>query len=269
MDESLHKAIDHPLINEVLFYPRSISESDLPRHDKGEIRRIPVGGDSLGAYWYRPCQDAPTVLFFHGNGEVISDYFLDFHNSLEKLSLNFLPVDYRGYGLSTGTPCLSALLEDARAAWEYAVSTLGISPGNIIVLGRSLGSLAALEIAGGPGKDAKGLVIESGIARFDDWIKRMEHLLAQMGVDVDLLKRALNEAFDHKAKINNYKGPVLVMHAPHDEIVPLEQGKQLASWPGEQRTTFHVFPRGGHNDIMIFNREEYFKVLGDFINKPA
>ncbi|MFO8058823.1 MAG: alpha/beta hydrolase [bacterium] len=266
MDESFKKAIDHPLITEVLFFPRRISEHDLPKDPNGRVERIPAGNDTLGAYWYRPFPESPTVLFFHGNGEVISDYLMDFHGFLEKLSLNFLPVDYRGYGLSTGSPCLSAMLEDARAAWDYAVSELGLSSRDIIIMGRSLGSLAALEIAGGPGKDARALVIESGIARFDNWIKRMEYLLQQMGVDVELLRKALNQAFDHQTKIRSYKGPLLVMHAPNDEIVPVEQGKQLASWADPEKTTLHVFPRGGHNDIQIFNREEYFRVLADFIN---
>ncbi len=266
MYESSPKAIDNPLITEVLFYPRRINESDLPKHEKGRIERIPAGDDTLGAYWYKPV-DGPTVLFFHGNGEVISDYFIDFHHFLERLSLNFLPVDYRGYGLSTGSPCLSAVLEDARAAWDHAVSGMGISPRDIIIMGRSLGSLAALEIAGGPGREARALVIESGIARFESWIERMEYLLGRMGVDVEQLKTDLHQTFDHKAKIRAFPGPVLVMHAPNDEIVPVEHGKQLASWVKPEKSMFHIFPRGGHNDILIFNREEYFQVLGEFVNR--
>jgi len=57
---------------------------------------------------------------------------------------------------------------------------------------------------------------------------------------------------------------VLIMHAPRDMIVPVSHAHGLASWADPGRTTLHVFPRGGHNDIQLTNREEYFETLGKF-----
>lgn len=259
------KIIDHPLINDVLFYPRAITEADVPEDKAGRIEMIPAGEDELGAYWYRPLPDAPTVLFFHGNGEVMTDYLYDYHQAVRALGANFMVVDYRGYGLSTGSPALSRLLEDARAAWAHVTGAMGLDPKDIIVMGRSLGSLAALEIASGVGREAKALIIESGIARFDSWIDRMGPMLEKLGLDVPQLKSALFEAFNHEDKIKSFPAPVLIMHAPHDEIVSVEQGRQLAAWADPSRTTLHVFPAGGHNDIHLLNRDEYFQVVSGFL----
>lgn len=262
MDPKLTAALDHPLVTDVLFYPRRLREAEVPTDPKGSIQKITAGEDTLGGYFYRPRPEGPTVLFFHGNGEVMTDYLDGFHTELKSLNANLFVVDYRGYGLSNGSPCLTRLLEDARAAWDHAVGPLGLKPSEIVVMGRSLGSLAALELAAGPAQSAAGLVIESGIGRFDQWVGRMAMMLEQMGMDVGALKAGLREAFDQEAKMRAYPGPALIMHAPDDEIVPVRNGQDLASWA--QNGRLRVFARGGHNDVMFINHAQYFTELGRF-----
>jgi len=265
MDPLHAAALDHPLVTEVLFYPRRLREADVPADPKGSIQKIAAGDDTLGGYFYRPCPAGLTVLFFHGNGEVMTDYLDGFQLELKGLGANLLVVDYRGYGLSTGSPSLTQLLEDARAAWAHAVGPLGLKPAEIVVMGRSLGSLAALELAAGPATAAAGLVIESGIGRLDQWVGRMAPMLEQMGLDLEGLRAGLRAEFDQEAKMRRYPGPVLVMHAPGDEIVPVSHGQDLAAWSPQAR--LRVFARGGHNDIMYINHAQYFTELGRFLAK--
>jgi pimeloyl-ACP methyl ester carboxylesterase len=108
-------------------------------------------------------------------------------------------------------------------------------------------------------------VVESGIARFDHWIERMGWALEQVGADLDRIQESLKRAFDQESKLKAFDGPALVLHAPHDEIVPVEHGKQLAAWGDPSRTKGHILRKGGHNDIHFVNREEYFEVLGEFV----
>jgi fermentation-respiration switch protein FrsA (DUF1100 family) len=264
MEKKEEEILDHPLITEVLFFPRALSEDEVAEDQRGKIVYIPAGSDRLGAYYFHPHAHAPTVLFFHGNGEVMTDYLYDYHEQVAALGLNFLVVDYRGYGLSTGRPSLTRLLEDARAAWAHVTGPLGLRAADVVVMGRSLGSLAALEIIARAGADARALVIESGIARFDHWIARMAPLLERLNLDVALLKTALCSAFDNETKIRSARCPVLIMHAPEDEIVPVEHAHTLASWSDPSRTVLHIFPAGGHNDIQLVNRDQYFKIMKEF-----
>ena len=262
--------LEHPLITGTLFYPRRLAPGEVPESAEGRALAIPAGGDTLGAYHYHPHPGGPTVLFFHGNGEVMTDYLEGFESELSRLGLNFLVVDYRGYGLSTGSPSLPRLLEDANAAWDFAGGKLGLAPGEIIVMGRSLGSLAAMEIASRHGGELQALVIESGIGSFDRWIDRMLPFLSPQGLDVSKLRDALRAAFDHRTKMKAVTRPLLIMHTQHDEIVPVEQAHILFGFGNPSLTTLHLFPRGGHNDIHYFNHAEYFHVLGEFLARaPA
>lgn len=53
---------------------------------------------------------------------------------------NILTLEYRGYGLSQGTPSEEGLYMDARAGIEYLYSRNDINKKEIIVFGRSLGN---------------------------------------------------------------------------------------------------------------------------------
>lgn len=79
--------------------------------------------------------------------------------------VNFLVADYRGYGLSGGVPTVSAMLGDSHHILDYARIRLEANGygGPLVVMGRSLGSAPALELAAHrDGID--GLIIESGFA---------------------------------------------------------------------------------------------------------
>ncbi len=257
--------IDSPLLTSFLFYPRTLIREDFPELEHGSIHTFPSGGDEISAYWYRPLESAPTILMFHGNGEVATDYLYDFHEAMASLGVNFAVVDYRGYGLSRGSPSLSAILEDAHASWSHFTGKLGLKPSEIILLGRSLGSIPALELASSSGGDCRGLVIESGIAGFYRWIERMEPMLQRMGVDVDALKKALKESLDHEAKVRKIKRPMLIMHTEHDQIVPSWNARDIYSWADPEKTTLKIFPQGDHNTIFFINAREYFQTLMEFI----
>ena len=260
--------IDHTLINQFLFYPRPLAKDDFPELPHGSLHTFAAGGgDKISAYWYRPLPAAPTLLFFHGNGEVITDYLYDFHRGVEAIGANLAVVDYRGYGLSQGRPSLSAILEDGRAAWSYFTGELGLKPKDVVVMGRSLGSIPALEIASGPGRDCRGVIIESGIAGFARWIERLAPMMNGMGFDLKGLKQALDQDLNHEAKVKKISRPLLILHTEGDLIVPSWNARDLYQWSDQSRATLKIFPLGDHNTIFFINAAEYFQTIGDFIAK--
>jgi len=58
------------------------------------------------------------VCFFHGNGEIVADYD-EMAPVYTRMGINFLPVDYRGYGRSTGTPTITAMMSDCRRIFDF------------------------------------------------------------------------------------------------------------------------------------------------------
>lgn len=257
--------IDHPLISRFLFYPRSLERTDFPDMDSGSIHTYESGSDNIiSAYWYRPLGGAPTLLMFHGNGEVITDYLYDYHRVIESIGLNYAIVDYRGYGLSSGTPSLSGLLEDAHATWSYFTEKLDLDPGDIILMGRSLGSIPALEIASTSARGCRAVIIESGIAALHRWVESMKPILESTGLDFKKLSEELRRNLDHKAKVEKISRPMLIMHTELDHIVPSWNARDLYSWANPKTTVLKIFPQGDHNTIFYMNAEEYFKTIKEF-----
>jgi len=264
----MDKPMDHPLLNQFLFYPRAVSAAEIPPFEHGSVHRFPSGGgEMISAYLYKPLPDKPTVLMFHGNGEVITDYIGEFAGMIERLGLNFCVVDYRGYGLSEGSPSLGKILEDGRAAWDYFTTEGGIPAENIVLLGRSMGSIPAIDIASHVGDGFIGLIVESGIAGFDRWIERMEPVIKQVGIDYDGLRADLKNNLDHKAKIEKVSRPILIMHTDGDSIVPSANARDLFEWAGPQKAQLRIFEQGDHNTIFYFNADEYFELIRNFVEK--
>ena len=90
----------------------------------------------------------PTILYFHGNGEVVADqdYIAPLYN---ERSINLFAADFRGYGASTGSPNFSTMVEDAHPIFDAFLGVLsdGGFKGKVFVMGRSLGSMSAIELA--------------------------------------------------------------------------------------------------------------------------
>ena len=248
MTESI---LDHPLITERYFFPRADRFEDPFWVDAGEAR--------LGCFLHGKHPGGRTVVHFHGNGEIVSDYMNGFVSVIHGMGCNCLLAEYRGYGMSTGRPALAGMLEDVRAI----VTALGEPPENLVLFGRSLGSVYALHGAHlFPG--IAGLIIESGLA------DPLERILVrvhpeELGVGREAVAAAVARDLDHRKKIESYHGPLLVMHTRFDGLLDLSHARRLHAWaPGPKK--LEVFDQGDHNSIMLFNREEYFQLVRDFIS---
>src|SRR3972149_3007293 len=101
---------------------------------------IPVGsGVVLGARFFFADPEGPSLLFFHGNGEIVADYD-DMGRIYQGMGINFFPVDYRGYGRSTGSPTVSAMMHDCHLVLAFFLDMLAgkSMEGPLLVMGRSL-----------------------------------------------------------------------------------------------------------------------------------
>ncbi|MGZ6221029.1 MAG: alpha/beta hydrolase, partial [Syntrophales bacterium] len=132
-----YSSFDSPMISASLFYPRP--ELGAAADDETvESILIPVEKDVVvGARLYMAGAEAATILFFHGNGEIVADYD-DLGIVYTDMGINFLPVDYRGYGRSTGRPTVTAVMRDCHTVFAYIKNRLKEKgdTGPVIVMGR-------------------------------------------------------------------------------------------------------------------------------------
>ena len=242
--------LDHPYLTERYFCPWASSFAE-PFFVAGD-------GFRLGCRYRRVNAEAPTIIHFHGNGETVADYVGEFEARITALGANLLLAEYRGYGMSSGSPGLAAMLADV----DLIVRAAGVPPERIIFFGRSLGSLYAVHGAG-LFPQAAGLILESGIAdplerillRAEPW---------QLGTDPAGLRAAVDRELNQREKLAAFRGRTLVMHARHDDLVPLAHAERTFAWAQAPKDLL-VFERGDHNTILPANQEAYFTAVGSFL----
>ena len=121
MHESWHdyKILDHPAILNFIFYPRA-DDYELPDTERSTGFLAPVGdGISISCRFFFGNKKNANVLFFHGNGEIVADY-AELAKVYTRMGINFMPIDYRGYGRSSGSPTVTTMLKDAQQAFCFA-----------------------------------------------------------------------------------------------------------------------------------------------------
>lgn len=258
-----YSALDQPEVLQFLFYPRKEWEQG-PSGLFAQDLMIPVEADvAVGARFHFTRPEAPNILYFHGNGEIVADYD-DLAEIYNDMGLNFLPVDYRGYGRSGGTPTVASMLRDAGVIFEFVVQYLKGKKytGPMIVMGRSLGSASALELAASHAQRIDGLVIESGFADTGA-------LLRTLGVDIRAIGFTETQAMGNPEKIRNFQGPVLVIHAQFDHIIPFSDGQALFDACTSADKTLLMIPNANHNDIFQHGFEAYMDAIKTLAEKAG
>lgn len=243
--------LDHPIVSGRYFFPRKTALPDPYWVTAGD-------GIRLACSYHFVSKQANTLIYFHGNGEVVADYLPHFADWIIGAGYNLLLAEYRGYGQSQGEPILAGMLEDVVAC----IQALQTPPEKIVLFGRSLGSLYVLH---GVHKYPRigGLIIESGIAnlgeRFFDRVSAEE-----LGVPKQQIKGELNKYFNFAEKLSSFHGKTLILHARLDELVSIQNAEDLYSAASESKQ-LHVFNQGGHNDIFFRNRAEYMQLVEAFL----
>ena len=259
--ETDYSGLDHPEILMNLFHPRS-EWNQAGDQNGGVDILIPVEDDIVvGARAYLCEKSAPTILFFHGNGEIVSDYdeLAPFYN---RNNINFLPVDYRGYGRSTGQPTVTAMMRDCHRIFHFVKEKHADDgyTGPLIIMGRSLGSASALELAFHHSAQMDGLIIESGFAFSGP-------LLSLLGIDLGAIGLDERAGFENVSKMKTFLKPTLIIHAEHDHIIPFSDGQTLFdACPAHDKTLLKI-PGANHNDLLARGFFEYMTEIRNLANR--
>lgn len=124
-------------------------------------------GEHLSAFYIRPSNPQFTrnvmILMFHGNAGNIG-YRLPIAKILsDDIGCNILMLQYRGYGLSTGTPNEKGLNIDAQTGLDYIRQSAEMKGKKIVIYGQSLGGAVGVHLAAknqGDG-DIAGIILEN------------------------------------------------------------------------------------------------------------
>ena len=247
---------DRDILLNSIFFPRP---SCKVKDEKDHL--IQVEDDThVSARFFLKDQSYSTILFFHGNAELSHEYD-DIASYYHEHQLNFIVADYRGYGLSSGTPTKDNLHSDSNKIFKYAESFLNDNGYNNkkIIMGRSLGSASAAEIISNHENKLDGCIIESGFGTEVPLMRILE-------LEPSDLEYNPEYGFENLRKITRYKGPLLVIHAEMDDIIPLDEATTMHRDSLSKNKDLWIIKNANHNDILMHTQQTYFKKIKMFID---
>jgi fermentation-respiration switch protein FrsA (DUF1100 family) len=239
-------------------FPRTTpAVSGLPFEDL----RIPVNAaDHLHAWWIPAATSRQVVLVFHGNGYVMEEMVGDELTCLREIGVNLMLTDYRGYGLSSNlNPNETTVNEDAEAALSYLLHERRIPIGDVIVLGRSIGSGPATQLARNH-SGLGGVILESPFSSIDDaaagiWYFRI--------LPIGLLLRT---HFDNLSNIGSVRSPLLIVSGTADTLTPQWMAEKIFAHAHQPRQLYLV-QGAGHDDLLFTGGSALTQVLQKFVQE--
>jgi len=190
------------------------------------------GLDLLAWYHSPPNRNAPLIVLFHGNGGTIE---IRAAKAKTYISAGFgvLLLEYRGYGGNPGSPSEAGLYADGRAALAFAAAQ-GIAPGHLVLLGESLGTGVAVEMA--VERRVAALVLEAPYSSIAD--------VAQSDFPLFPVWWLVRDRFDSAEKIARVGVPLFVIHGERDGTIPVRFGRALFAAASEPKEAMWLADAG-------------------------
>ena len=208
-----------------------------------------------------PQQAPPLVIYFPGNAGNRHERLSDLRE-IGSTGFDVLIFDYRGYGDSTGNPSESALTADAQLIWQFGCKELKYPPDRIVLFGESLGGAVTLSLwSASPDQrpHPAAVILNStfasmpGVVAWHYPLFPFQFLLFDRWRSID--------------RITHVPSPVVIFHGTADDIVPLSQGRLLAS--RSNRSQLIEVAGGTHNSIPMASLMTQLKAIRDRISDPT
>ncbi len=190
--------------------------------------------------------DGPNAaLYFGGNAEDVSASGPELARAFPEHALYLM--HYRGYGGSSGSPSEAALVADALALFDHARA----EHENVLVIGRSLGSSVAIQLAAV--RPVSRLVL---VTPFESVQSLAAKMLPYLPV-----RWLLRDKFESGKYAPRVAAPTVVLTADEDEVIPAWSTTALVRQFRPGVATHHVIDGVGHNTISA--SPDYWRYLTD------
>jgi hypothetical protein len=220
----------------LIYFPTKLTAELAVRRgaDAGFLPWRNTAGKIIG--WHLPASTAPggVVLIAHGNAGCAIDrgyLAIPIHAAAP---VDVFVLEYPGYGAREGSPTLKSFLAAADEAFDL------LPKGNpIYIVSESLGAGVAAHLAQTQGGKVSGLLL----------FMPYNNLASVAQSQMPLLPAALllRDRFNPSEWLKNYRGPVAIVLAEADEVIPTKFGRRLYDdYAGAKN--LQIIP-GKHNDV--------------------
>jgi len=220
------------VVNErsLVFYPMaraSIAPQSADLKGVAEVNLATEDGERLYGWWTSPKPGHGVIVILTGKGVVLSDYANQV-GDLADHGFGVLGIDYRGNGVSTGSPSEAGLRADARAAFDFVRAAA--PQAKIAVFGESLGTGVAVGLA--HDRPVAGVLLNSPYAS-------VARLFELRGLKLPY-RVLMADPLDSEALIGGLGVPVMILHATADDAIPISEARRLYAAAREPKEMIEV-----------------------------
>jgi len=202
----------------------------------------------IAALHLRNTEARYLFLHFHGNAEDLG-YARSWLEQGRAAGFEVVASDYRGYGMSEGSPTEKNFYADAEAVLAHCVNNLGWKSERIIVHGRSLGGAAAARIASR--NPVAALIVENAFVSAYRVMTVKPVLLGDRFETIDDIVKPLC--------------PVFVIYSKEDEVIGAWHSPELFAAAPEPKQLWAV-EGAGHNDLLFVTGDRYWPRIREFVD---
>ena len=194
--------------------------------------------------WFIKAAKSPvaTVLYYHGNNVNMSDNLLEV-GWLARQGFNVFMFDYRGYGMSEGTPTKEGLHLDSAEALKCVCARPDVN--DVVVWGQSLGgTLALAAFAEVKSEKVKAVAVESTFYSYQAIVRAKMWKAKDLGGMALTWVLVANEGSACYTINKIPLVPLLIVHGRNDKVVPFAQAERLYREVREPKAA--MWTAGGH-----------------------
>ena len=234
------------LVNSLMFHP---VKGGYGENLRGYVD-IGTNGVKIAAVVRGPQKGKAAIIYCHGNAEDITSSS-DFFDMFALDGYTVAAVDYPGYGLSDGKPDEEGCYRNVHRLYDWLVETRGFASENIAVIGFSIGTGPAVELAAS--RKVGALIIEAAYLSAPRIMTGWRVLLIDPFPSID--------------RIDRVNCPLLSIHGTDDSIIPFSHGKRLFDLAKEPKQ-FVPVEGAGHNDFVdVMGLDDYHSTVTGFLDR--
>lgn len=222
-----------------------------------ELRISTEDGVELHAWWVPAAgPSCGAVLFFHGNAGALAQR-APIAARIAAGGRHALLVDYRGYGLSGGSPSEVGLRRDARASWRHLTGERGLAADRVAVAGHSLGAAVAARLAAEV--DPGAAVLTGAFTSVPELGERLYRWLPD-----GLFRDWPTERYDVLEAVREFRGPLFVGRGGSDRLIPRDLTRRVHE-AGGAGAVWYEAPAAGHGNLWF--HEAFWARLNPFLDR--
>jgi pimeloyl-ACP methyl ester carboxylesterase len=207
-------------------------------------------GAKINGIYFTVPSSRGVVFYLKGNSRSIKGWG-KFAKDFLSNGYDFIMIDYRGFGKSTGKRSQSRLFNDSQFMYKWIKDRYPEE--KIILYGRSLGSGVAARISSW--NSPKLLILDSPYFSF--YYNTRRYLFWTP------LKWILRYTIRTDKYLKKTQCPIHIIHGNKDRLIPFNQSLKLRDlYP--DKIKLHEIDGAGHNDLQDF--ENYYHTLYDSLN---